>query len=225
MKKEEDLNQFEYIVGIDEVGLGSIAGPVVAVAIMFDKSTLQYLRTITYRPKKKIYRITDSKQLPPEIREYFNEKILTLYKSIGYGIVTIEELNQIQNIYQGGMIARSRALIDLLRWAEAKPDLVLVDGPKEFENNLKQIVNLNIIAVVKGDEKYVSISAASIVAKVFRDNVMKKLAEECPYYDWEHNAGYRSPKHLEGIRKYGISRHHRVWMLHNRYQNNDETIE
>jgi len=213
MKKEEDLGKFEYIVGIDEVGLGSIAGPVVAVAIMFDKPALQYLRTITYQPKKKVYHITDSKQLPPEVREHFNEKILTLYKSIGYGIVTIEELNQIQNVYQGGMIARSRALIDLLRWAEAKPGLVLVDGPKEFEDSLKQTVNLNITAVVKGDEKYVSISAASIVAKVFRDNIMKKLAEEYPFYDWEHNAGYRSPKHWEGIKKYGLSGHHRVWML------------
>jgi ribonuclease HII len=211
--KEENLGKFEYIVGIDEVGLGSIAGPVVAVAIMFDKPTLQYLRTITYQPKKKVYYITDSKQLPPKVREYFNEKILTLYKSIGYGIVTIEELNQIRNIYQGGVIARSRALVDLLRWTEAKPDLVLVDGPKEFEDYLKQTVNLNVKAVVEGDKKYVSISAASIVAKVFRDNIMKKLAEEYPYYDWEHNVGYRSPKHLEGIRKYGTSKYHRVWML------------
>jgi ribonuclease HII len=213
MKREEDLDQFEYVVGIDEVGLGSIAGPVVAVAIMFDKPTLQYLRTITYRPKRKVYHITDSKQLPPEVREHFNEKILTLYKSIGYGIVTIEELNQIQNIYQSGIIARSRALVDLLRWAEARPDLVLVDGPKEFEDGLKQTINLNIKAVIKGDEKYMSISAASIVAKVFRDSIMKKLAEECPYYDWEHNVGYRSPKHWEGIKKYGLSAHHRIWML------------
>jgi ribonuclease HII len=215
MKKEENLGTFEYVVGIDEVGLGSIAGPVVSVAITFDKPTLQYLRTITYQPKKKVYYITDSKQLTPEVREHFAEKILTLYKSIGYGIVTIEELNQIQNIYQGGMMARSRALIDLLRWAEAKPDLVLVDGPKEFEDSLKQTVNLNITAVVKGDEKYVSISTASIVAKVFRDNIMKKLAEECPYYDWEHNMGYRSPKHWEGIKKYGFSEHHRIWMVKN----------
>ena len=221
MKKEEDLNQFEYVIGIDEVGLGSIAGPVVAVAIMFNKPSLQYLQTITYQPKKKIYYITDSKQLPSEVREYFSEKILTLYKSIGYGIVPIEELNQIQNIYQGGMLARSRALTDLLRWTEVKPDLVLVDGPKEFEDGLKQIVDLNIKAIVKGDETYISISAASIVAKVFRDNIMKKLAEEYPYYHWEHNMGYRSLKHLEGIKKYGFSAHHRVWML----QNNKESSQ
>ena len=212
--KEEDLGPVEYVVGIDECGLGSIAGPVIAVAIMFDKQTLQYLRTVTYKPKKKVYYITDSKQLSPEVRCYFDEKILFLYKSIGYGIVTIEELNQIKNIYQGGMIARTRALADLIRWVEVKPDLVLVDGPKEFETNLRQIINLNIKAVVKGDEKYVSISAASIVAKVFRDRIMKDLAKECPYYDWEHNMGYRSPKHLEGIKKYGLSKYHRVWMVH-----------
>lgn len=215
MRKEEKDFSFEYVVGIDEVGLGAIAGPVVAVALMFDKDTLEYLRTLTYQPKRKIYHITDSKQLPPEIREYFREKILQLYKAIGYGVVTVDELNTIKNISIGGAIARSRALTDLLRWTEVKPDLVLVDGPASFAEELKKLNlrGINIKAIVKGDQKYISISAASIVAKTFRDNIMKQLAEETEFKSWKDNVGYRSKEHYQEIKKFGLSKYHRAYLI------------
>lgn len=215
MKNEEDQFQFKYVVGIDEVGLGAIAGPIVAVAIMFDKETLQYLRTITYKPKKKTYTIDDSKKLPADVREHFCQIILQMYKAIGYGIVLVNEINTIKSIYQAGIVARSRALFDLLRWSEILPDLVLVDGPPQFEKflTISSFPQCTVKAIVKGDSTYISIAAASIVAKVFRDNIMKNLAEQFPEYKWEQNVGYRSVAHFEGIKKYGVTEHHRVFLL------------
>lgn len=212
---EEQDFAFEYAVGIDEVGLGAIAGPIIAVACMFSKDKLPYLRQLDYKPKKKSYYITDSKVLPPEVREHFHEKILQLCDSIGYGVVTVEEINEIQNIATCGSIARSRALIDLLRWAVTVPEIVLIDGPQSFEDQLP-IRSIKTKAVVKGDSKYVIISAASIVAKVTRDNIMKESHHMYPYYCWDQNAGYPTSSHIESIKKYGTTPEHRIYLV-NRY--------
>lgn len=212
LRKEENDFNFEYVVGVDEVGLGCIAGPILSVAICFKKDNLSYLREICLETKRTKYFITDSKQLPENVREYFYNKIITLYSSIGYGWVTTEEINEIKNIHLCGIISRSRAVNDLLRWSEVVPDVILVDGPKIFDKfNLKE--KIKIETVVGGDAKYVSIAAASIIAKVTRDNFMKNLDNEFPQYDWKQNKGYRSPKHLNAIKKYGLSIHHRTYLI------------
>jgi len=180
------------LVGIDEVGRGPLAGPVVAVAVILPHHA--------YLPGVK-----DSKKLSELQREALYTKIQETALAIGIGVVDSQTIDSI-NILQATFEAMRMALEDL-----AYPyDILCVDGDKAIpEIDEKQH------AVIAGDDKSASIGAASIIAKVTRDRMMKAYAKEYPMYDWESNKGYGSHKHYEAIRAFGITPLHRKSFLKN----------
>ena len=172
------------IAGVDEVGRGCIAGPVVSAAVILKKGiNLKFLK--------------DSKKIPFKKRGEISEHIkLNSYYAIGSASVK-EILNL--NILQASLLSMKRAINQLM----IKPDITLIDGifaPKGIKN-FKTIIN--------GDEKVKAISAASIVAKVYRDRLMIKLSKKFSNYAWEKNFGYGTKAHLVGLKKFGITMHHR----------------
>ena len=170
--------------GVDEVGRGCLAGPVVSAAVILKKN-------INLRLLKDSKKITFNKR--EEISEHIKKNS---YYAIG--IASVEEILHL-NILQASLLSMKRA-IDRLT---IKPSLILIDGnfaPKGLKN-YKTIVN--------GDEKIKVISAASIVAKVYRDRFMIRLSEKFSNYAWERNFGYGTKDHLKGLRKFGITSHHR----------------
>lgn len=176
------------VAGIDEVGRGPLAGPVVAAAVIFLKYVSDYIADLN-----------DSKKLTPKKRtELYNKLIADPNICYDYAIITATEIDQI-NIFQATQKAMKLAVSKL----KIKPDYFLVDG------NHKMISNNNAIPVIKGDNISNSIAAASIIAKVIRDNMMHDLAIKYPQYDWLNNAGYGTKKHIEAIAKYGITKYHR----------------
>ncbi len=173
------------IAGVDEVGRGSLIGPVYAAAVILNKS-------VNYKILK------DSKTLTKEKR-----KILFNYikkNSIwATGKASVKEINEI-NILHASLLAMKRAIKKLKK----KPSQVLIDG-----NKVPDLKNYNLRAIVKGDQKIPSISAASIIAKVTRDNFIKKLAKKNEGYYWDQNFGYGTKQHLKAIKKLGVTKHHR----------------
>ena len=170
--------------GVDEVGRGCLAGPVVSAAVILKKGiNLKLLR--------------DSKKISFKKREEISDHIKNnSYYSIG--IATVQEI-LILNILQASLLSMKRAINNL----SVKPDITLIDGnfaPQGLKN-YKTIVN--------GDEKIKVISAASIIAKVFRDRLMIKLSKKYSQYAWENNFGYGTKAHLKGLQKFGVTIHHR----------------
>ena len=170
--------------GVDEVGRGCLAGPVVSAAVILKKDiNLKLLK--------------DSKKITFNKREEISKHIRNnSYYAIG--IASVEEILNL-NILQASLLSMKRAIERL----SIRPSLILIDGnfaPKGLKN-YKTIVN--------GDEKIKVISAASIVAKVYRDRFMIKLSEKFSNYAWERNFGYGTKAHLEGLKKFGITTHHR----------------
>ncbi len=175
------------VCGLDEVGRGPLAGPVVAACVVIPKEK----RTLDF-----IADIKDSKKLPLKKREYLYEQIT---KHFPYAISEIspQEIDEI-NILQASLKAMKDAHDHI-------PDInhALVDGNKAPE------LNTPTTTVVKGDAKSKTIAAASIIAKVHRDRIMKKLSNEHPHYGWTKNAGYPTKQHREAILEHGITEHHR----------------
>ncbi len=173
------------IAGVDEVGRGSLIGPVYAAAVILDKSI----------NKKKL---KDSKILTKTKREILSRYIKK--NSIwAIGNASVKEIEKI-NILQASLLAMRRAIKKL----KIKPSLVLVDG-----NKIPQIKDYTLRSIIKGDQKIASISAASIVAKVSRDKMIIKLAKKFKGYNWEQNFGYGTKEHLKAIKNFGITSHHR----------------
>ena len=170
--------------GVDEVGRGCLAGPVVSAAVILKKSISLEL-------------LMDSKKISFYKREKISQHIKrNSYYSIG--TASVEEILNL-NILQASLLSMKRAIKNL----SIKPDLILIDGnfaPKGL-TNFKTIIN--------GDEKIKAISAASIIAKVYRDRFMIKLSKKFSNYAWERNFGYGTKAHLDGLRKFGITSHHR----------------
>jgi len=170
--------------GVDEVGRGCLAGPVVSAAVIFKKNINLKL-------------MKDSKKIRFSKREEISEHIKNnSYYAIG--TASVEEILNL-NILQASLLSMKRAIDQLT----IKPSLTLIDGnfaPKNLKN-FKTIIN--------GDEKIKVISAASIIAKVYRDNLMIKLSKKFSNYAWEKNFGYGTRAHLEGLKKFGITAHHR----------------
>ena len=170
--------------GVDEVGRGCLAGPVVSAAVVLKKSINLNL-------------LKDSKKISFNKRKEISEHI----KKNSYyalGIASVEEILNL-NILQASLLSMKRAILKL----EIKPGLTLIDGnfaPKGLKN-YKTIIN--------GDEKIKVISAASIIAKVYRDRFMIKLSEKFSNYAWERNFGYGTKAHFEGLKKFGVTSHHR----------------
>lgn len=177
------------LAGVDEAGRGPIAGPVVAAAVVFDKKAFHK-------------RINDSKKLNETTREELYHWIIDNCISYGIGIVEHEVIDKI-NILQASLKAMQYAVEQLNK----KPHLVLIDGNKMFNSKLK------MMTIIKGDAKSFSIAAASIIAKVTRDRIMKQVSIEHPIYLWNHNKGYPTKAHIEAVRKYGISPLHRKTFL------------
>lgn len=172
--------------GIDEVGRGPLAGPVVAAAAILPRKLHPTLER----------HLNDSKKVPEKRREELFA-ILQDCARIGVGRAEVAEIDQI-NILQATFLAMRRAFD-----AIGAVDHALVDG------NRKPPLPCPITCIVKGDSKSFSIAAASIIAKVTRDREMKKLAEIHPFYGWERNAGYGTAQHLEALRRLGVTPHHR----------------
>ncbi len=180
------------IVGIDEVGRGPLAGPVMAAAvhIPFALHTDPLLKDVT-----------DSKKLSAAKRELIAGALVGLVPH-GIGVAEVEEIDRV-NILQATYLAMARAAAALSSRLDSAPDLYLIDG-----NRLPPLP-VPARAVVKGDLKSLSIAAASIIAKVHRDTAMRVLAEAHPGYGWERNAGYGTAEHLAGIAAFGVTDHHR----------------
>ena len=170
--------------GVDEVGRGCLAGPVVSAAVILKEN-------INLKLLKDSKKISFKKRI--EIAEH-----IKLNSTYAIGLATVEEILNL-NILQAALLSMKRAIDKL----SIKPELVLIDGnfaPKGIKN-FKTIIN--------GDEKIKSISAASIIAKVFRDQLMIKLSKKFHNYAWERNFGYGTKAHMEGLKKFGVTSHHR----------------
>ena len=172
--------------GCDEAGRGCLAGSVYAAAVIFP-------------PNYQNDALNDSKQLTDKRRKQLREIIERDAVAWAVGIVTPEEIDKL-NILNASILAMHRALDQLA----VRPEAIIVDG-----NRFKPYHHLPHTTIVKGDGKYLSIAAASILAKTYRDDYMDRLAEEYPQYDWLSNKGYPTKKHREAIRQYGITPYHR----------------
>lgn len=172
--------------GCDEAGRGCLAGSVYAAAVILPDNYTNDM-------------LNDSKQLSERQRYELRKVIERDAVSWAVGVVTPEEIDHI-NILNASILAMHRALDQLT----VRPEAVIVDG-----NRFKPYRQLPCTTIVKGDGKYLSIAAASILAKTYRDDYMNKLAEEYPQYDWHSNKGYPTKKHREAIREYGITPLHR----------------
>jgi ribonuclease HII len=175
---------FTFIAGIDEVGRGPLAGPVVAAAVILPDDF-------------QILGIDDSKKLTETKREELYELIRSKALSIGVGIIEAKEIDTI-NIYE----ATKKAMYVALNELHISPDFLLVDA-------MKLTTPIPSEAIIKGDSKSISIAAASIIAKVTRDRMMKELAQSFPEYRFEQNMGYGTKEHIEALQLYGATPYHR----------------
>ncbi len=173
------------IAGVDEVGRGSLIGPVYAAAIILKKKL----------DKKKL---KDSKKLSKKNREIL-EKYIKKNSYWSVGSASLKEIEKM-NILNASLLAMKRAIIKLKK----KPEQILIDG-----NKIPKIKNYNLKYVIKGDEKIPEISAASIIAKVARDRLITKMSKKFNKYSWDKNAGYGTKKHIAAIKKFGITKVHR----------------
>lgn len=205
--------------GTDEAGRGCLAGPVTAAAII-----LQHPNIILTKEEKKLEKlvfksINDSKQLTEKKRFELRPIIENLF-DFSYTHIHNKEIDEI-NILNASMKAMQESILNL----KMRPEYIIVDGNRPLNGKLgmkqttgkiftteeieilKSIPNTSII---KGDANYLSIAAASILAKTYRDDFMDKIHEEFPMYNWKKNKGYPTKEHREAIRKHGITKYHRI---------------
>ena len=173
-----------YIAGIDEVGRGPLAGPVVSAAVILPEDP-------------DLVGINDSKQLSESDREMWAEKIRATALAVSYSVVSPERIDAL-NIYEATRVSMKEAVEGL----SIQPDCLLIDA-MHIDSPIPQE------KIIKGDAKSISIAAASIIAKVTRDNIMKELAVTYPGYGFERNAGYGTKDHLNGLKSFGVTPIHR----------------
>ena len=181
-----EVNETDLVAGVDEVGRGPLAGPVVAAAVILD-------------PKKPIDGLCDSKKMSANRRLEMSDKIKSNSLAWSLGRAEAKEIDEI-NILQASLLAMKRA-IEVLN---IEPDIVLVDG------NYTPSINFKKKAIVKGDSLISEISAASIIAKVERDNEMIALDKIYPGYGFSSHKGYPTKQHIESLKKLGITDIHRI---------------
>jgi ribonuclease HII len=195
-KKEVSFEDFEekllhrglkYIAGVDEAGLGALAGPVVAASVIF-------------KPDEKIKGLNDSKKLTPKKREDLFHIIKDKALCYSLGIIDVEAINKTGNILASSLTAMKISLAGL----KQQPEHVLIDG----KNN----INLDVPSscIIKGDQKCFSIAAASILAKVHRDNLMCGYSDQFEVYEFDRHKGYATAVHIKAIRQYGPCPLHRT---------------
>ncbi|GAA4298998.1 ribonuclease HII [Aestuariibaculum suncheonense] len=182
------LNHSDFILecGTDEAGRGCLAGPVTAAAVILPKN---FKNTI----------LTDSKQLSENKRDLLKPIIEAEALSFGVSHIYQEEIDEI-NILNASILAMHKSIEQL----SPAPEFIIVDG-----NKFKPFLDIPYETIVKGDGKYLSIAAASILAKTYRDEYMNRIHEEFPMYNWEKNKGYPTKEHREAIKKYGVTKYHR----------------
>ena len=173
--------------GCDEAGRGCLAGSVYAAAVILPKD---------YKNE----RLNDSKQLTAKQRYLLRDEIQRDAVAWAVGIVTPEEIDKM-NILKASITAMHRAVDQL----KVRPEALIIDG-----NRFLKYHDLPHTTIVKGDGKYMSIAAASILAKTYRDDYMVELHKQYPYYGWDHNAGYPTKEHREGIKLHGTTPYHRM---------------
>ena len=179
------MNKKKIIAGVDEVGRGSWIGPVYSAAVILNKNI-------------NILLLKDSKKISYKKRIKLS-KYIKANSFFAIGKASVKEIEE-KNILQATLLAMKRSINKLKK----KPNLILVDG-----NKAPKIKNIKVKTIIKGDDKIPSISAASIVAKVARDNYIKNLSKKFKGYSWETNFGYGTKKHNEALKKLGITPHHR----------------
>lgn len=186
LKYEKQLYEkgYKLIAGVDEVGRGPLVGPVVAGCVILPKNY-------------KLEGLTDSKKLTEKKRNEFDEIIKKDAISYGIGVVSNEIIDE-KNIYEATKLAMKEAIKNL----KIKPDYVLTDA-------MNLDLDIPVKPLIKGDLRSLSISAASVIAKVYRDNLMYELDKKYPFYDFKNNKGYPTKSHINGIEKYGIIKEHR----------------
>ena len=194
-KKNAKVN---FLIGTDEAGRGPAAGGVWAAAVCFREGI----------NKELFITLNDSKKLTPKKREALYDVIKenSIWAIKAVNIETIEKIN----ILNSSLLAMNYAVSDVINQINSKNCLTLVDGNKLIKNfNFKQKF------IVKGDSLSASIAAASILAKVSRDKYMNKIDLEYPMFNWKNNKGYLTKKHIEAIKKYGVTKYHRPSFLKN----------
>jgi ribonuclease HII len=186
IERELRLSGGALIAGVDEVGRGSLAGPVVACAIVMPPDS------------RALRGVDDSKALTPLARERLVSQIIERAVSLGLGAASAREIDRL-NIYHASTLAMRRALSRL----KVSPDHVLIDGRPI------RALGVQHHGIVDGDDKCFSIACASIVAKVTRDRLMASLARRHPHYAWDHNCGYATRRHIDALQSHGSCAHHR----------------
>jgi ribonuclease HII len=182
-----NFSGLQYETGTDEAGRGCLAGPVTAAAVILPEDFTHQL-------------LNDSKQLSEKVREYLRPIIEE--KALCYHVTNIEpEIIDEINILNASIKAMQQCIIKL----NPTPNYIIVDG-----NRFKPVNNIPHSCIIKGDSKYLSIAAASILAKTYRDDYMSRIHEEFPMYNWKKNKGYPTKEHREAIRKYGTTKYHRM---------------
>jgi ribonuclease HII len=172
--------------GTDEAGRGCLAGPVTAAAVILSSDFKNSV-------------LNDSKQLSEHKRDFLKPIIEKQALTFGVAHVFQEKIDQI-NILNASILAMNKSIEQLT----PKPEFIIVDG-----NRFKTYLNIPFETIIKGDGKYLSIAAASVLAKTYRDAYMSTIHEEFPMYNWKQNKGYPTEEHREAIKKYGITKYHR----------------
>ena len=181
-----NFSKIKYECGTDEAGRGCLSGPVTAAAVILSS---------TFRNKV----LNDSKQLSEKNRELLKPIIETEAISFGVAHIFQKEIDRI-NILNASILAMHKSIDQL----NPIPEFIIVDG-----NKFKPYKNIPFETIIKGDSKFMSIAAASVLAKTYRDDYMCKIHEEFPMYNWKQNKGYPTKEHREAIRKHGITKYHR----------------
>lgn len=186
---DKSFGDYKYIAGVDEVGRGPLAGPIVACAVMLDLDVVDDDLILYLNDSKKV---KEAKR--EELANIIKEKALAYHISVSSN----EEIDE-----KGIAFSNNKVFLESCNLLSIKPDLVLSDG------YLVKNINIDNKSVIKGDTKSACIAAASIVAKVYRDNLMRGYAKQYPNYDFENNVGYGTSKHVEALKKYGKCTIHR----------------
>lgn len=185
-------SKIEYICGIDEAGRGPLAGPVVVASVIMPKDSM-------------IEGVNDSKKVSEKKREMLYEQIIDEAISYGISIIDEKEIDRI-NILN----ATKKGLTDSLKQLEVKPNIIIVDALNKIDT-----LGIPYESIIKGDAKAYSIAAASILAKVTRDRIMRQWDEVYPIYGFEKNKGYGTKEHIDAIKKYGLCSIHRTTFTKN----------
>ena len=182
-----NFSSFLLETGTDEAGRGCLAGPVTAAAVILPENF-----------ENKI--LNDSKQLSEKVREKL--KPIIEEQAVSYAVTHLDPLviDEI-NILNASIKAMQESILKL----NPKPEYIIVDG-----NRFKPVLDIPHSCIVKGDAKFISIAAASVLAKTYRDEYMNRIHEEFPMYNWKQNKGYPTQEHREAIRKYGVTKYHRM---------------